>query len=613
MGKPIEKRCDHRLELVLVSLIKRTHSRNPVSSFMNNHEPVCIGIDLGTTHSLVSVFRDGRPELIPNAHGDLLTPSVVALLPSGEVVVGKTAKELRVTSPEFSVSCFKRFMGQDRRFQLGNKEFTPHELSSLVLTSLRNDASAALGVEVTDAVITVPAYFNDHARQATRLAGELAGLNVRRMINEPTAAALVYGFHDRNEEKNLVVIDLGGGTFDVTVMEVFEGTLEIRSSAGESMLGGEDFTDRIVSEILATENARLELAELNDPLRVARLRGEVEAAKRSLIDQEEAKIRVPDSDGQYSEKPKKFRLTRKSFASLCDPLIQRISAPIARALRDADLSPKQIDDVILVGGATRMVLLRDFTNEYFGKPAIMQHSPDEVVALGASIQAALIDQDDAVDDMVMTDVCPFTLGVEVVRDLGGQVKEGYFSPVIHRNSTIPISSEQVFSTVSPNQRSVTVRVFQGDARRIDDNVFLGDLEVTGLPPGPAGSPFYIRFTYDISGALEVEAYAEGGKKSRTILTNHVKGLDAKLTESAKQRIRELKFYPREDLANQQLARYAERMLGELHPAQRQQLDQVMDIYEAAMNRSDREEFDSARQMLLICLSSLGLDPQDDQT
>ena len=578
---------------------------------MNNDESVCIGIDLGTTHSLVSVFRDGKPELIPNAHGHTLTPSVVGVLPSGEVVVGQTAKELRVTAPESCAWCFKRYMGQDRRFSLGPKEYTPHELSSLVLMSLRKDASEALGENVTDAVITVPAYFNDHARQATRLAGELAGLNVRRMINEPTAAALVYGFHDRNDEKNLVVIDLGGGTFDVTVMEVFEGTLEIRSSAGESLLGGEDFTDRIVGEILATENARLELAELNDPLRVARLRTECEAAKRSLLDQEEASIRVPDEDGQFPEKPKKFKLTRKSFAKVCDPLIQRISAPIARALRDAELDPKQIDDVILVGGATRMHLLRDFVNDFFGKPAMMRHSPDEVVALGASVQAALIGQDTAVDDMVMTDVCPFTLGVEVVRELGGQIKQGYFSPVIHRNSTIPISREEVFNTMAANQRSVVVKVYQGDARRVEDNVFLGELEVAPLPPGPAGTPFFIRFTYDVSGALEVEAYASGGKKFSTILTNHVKGLNPKSIDEAKRRIRELKFYPREDLANQQLARYAERMLGELHPSQRQRLDEVLDVYEAAMNRADREEFDQARQLLLMCLSSLGLDPGGD--
>ena len=575
--------------------------------------PPCIGIDLGTTHSLVSLFRDGQPTLIPTAHGGVLTPSVIGVLANGEVVVGQTAKELRVTNPESCAWCFKRHMGQDRRLKLGGKEFTPHELSSLVLRSLRLDASTALGVEVTDAVITVPAYFNDHARQATRLAGEMAGLNVRRMVNEPTAAALMYGFHDRDDEKNMVVIDLGGGTFDVTVMEVFEGTLEIRASAGESMLGGEDFTDRLVSEVLSAEDARLETAELHDPLRVARLRSECETAKRLLVSDEEAFIRVPDSDGRFGEKPKRFRIDRKVFRRICDPLLQRIAGPIARALRDAEMAPQEIDEVILVGGATRMKVLQDFVEDYFSQPAVMRHNPDEVVALGASIQAALIGQDTAVDDMVMTDVCPFTMGVEVVRELGGQVRDGYFSPMLHRNSTIPLSREEAFSTVAPNQTSVTVKVYQGDARKVAENVLLGELEVSKLPPGPAGSPFLIRFTYDISGVLEVEAYAPGGKKFRTVLTNHISGLSTKAIAAAKRRISEMKFYPREDLANAQLARYAERMLGELHPSQREQLDGVLDAYEAAMNRAERTEFAAAREMLLVCLSSLGLDPHGESS
>jgi molecular chaperone HscC len=215
--------------------------------------------------------------------------------------------------------------------------------------------------------------------------------------------------------------------------------------------------------------------------------------------------------------------------------------------------------------------------------------------------------------MIMTDVCPFTMGVEVVRDLGGQIKDGYFSPVLHRNSTIPISKEELYSTVAANQTSITVRVYQGDSRKVADNVLLGELEVSSLPPGPAGSPFYIRFTYDMSGVLEVEAYAPGGKKFRTVLTNHVKGLSPKAVESAKRRIGDMKFYPREDLANQQLARFAERMLGELHPSQREQLDGALDAFEAAMNRAERDEFSIARQQLLMCLSALGLDPDGERS
>ncbi|MCC9601707.1 molecular chaperone HscC [Stieleria sp. JC731] len=572
----------------------------------------CVGIDLGTTNSLVSVFREGKPELIPNSHGTFLTPSVVGVLPSGEIVVGQAAKELRVTDPRSCVSCFKRFMAQNRRFSIGGKTFTPPELSSMVLRSLKEDAEKFLGVEITDAVITVPAYFNDHARQATRLAGEMAGLNVRRMINEPTAAALVYGFHDRTDEKTITIIDLGGGTFDVTVMEVFESTLEIRSTAGESMLGGEDFTDRIVAEVLASEQVQLELAELNSPLRVARLRGECEAAKRSLSTGNSASIRVPNQDGELGDNPKQFALDDEQFKKLCKPLFQRVSAPVARALRDAELGPEEIDEVILVGGATRMPAFQEFTEDFFQKPVTLRFNPDEVVALGASVQAALIERDVAVDDMMMTDVCPFTLGIEVSKELGGQHQQGYFSPLLHRNSTIPISREETFYTVSPNQPSVIVRVFQGDARKTSDNTLIGELEVSPLPQGPAGSPLLIRFTYDISGVLEVEAYTPGGQKFRTILTNHIENLSSKSIEEARQRIATLKFYPRENLANLQLARFAERMLGELPSWQREQLDQAIDVYEAAMNRANREEFLMAKQLLLDCLSSLGIEPEGDQ-
>ena len=462
--------------------------------------------------------------------------------------------------------------------------------------------------DVTDAVITVPAYFNDHQRQATKLAGEMAGLNVQRMINEPTAAALVYGFHQPEAEKHLCVIDLGGGTFDVTVMEIFEGTLEIRATAGESMLGGEDFTDRIVSAVLSKENTQLEIAELKQPLRVARLRGECETAKRAMADEESAGVRLPERDGTFTESPKRFKIDRAAFASLCKPLMRRIAAPIARALRDAQCGPSEIDEVILVGGSTRMHVLQRFVEEYFEKPPKMEMNPDEVVALGAAVQAALIHQNAAVDDMVMTDVCPFTLGVEVVKDFGGHMADGYFQPVLHRNSTIPVSREEVFSTVQPNQSEVNLRVFQGDARKVADNIELGSLEVKGLPPGPAGSPIHVRFTYDLNGILEVEAYAPGGgKKFSTILTNHVKGLSQTQIDAAVTRLKDLKFYPREDLANQRLARFCERMLGELHPTQRQQLDAAIDMYEDAMARSDREVFESARQTLLMVLSSLGID------
>lgn len=569
-----------------------------------------VGIDLGTTNSLCAVFRDGQPVLVPNSHGKHLTPSVIGVLQNGEIVVGETARELRVTHPDWAAWCFKRFMGSDKQLQLGDRRFNAPELSSLILKSLVSDAESFLQERVTRAVVTVPAYFNDHQRQATKLAGQLAGIEVRRIINEPTAAALVYGFHERAAEKNLCVIDLGGGTFDVTVMEVFEGTLEIRSTAGESHLGGEDFTDRLVSSVLANEKLSLELAELKQPLRVARLRRECENAKQLLASSEQAKIRLPETNGEYADAAKEYKLTRSGYAKICGRLMDRIKGPIDRALLGSQQKPDEIDEVILVGGATRMPVMREYVTEYFRRGPLMQYNPDEVVALGAAIQAALIEQDKAVDDIVMTDVCPFTLGVEVVKQLGGQVRDGYFQPIIHRNSTIPISREEEFCTASPNQKEVNVRVFQGDARRVDDNLELGTLRVEGLPPSAEGTPIKIRFTYDLNGILEVEAYTPGGKKHTTVLTNHVRGLDENAVQQAISRLQELKFYPQENLEYQRLARFCERVIGELPPEARQQLDMSLDIFEAALNSNDQDQVEEAKRVLLVTLSSLGIELDD---
>ncbi len=423
-----------------------------------------IGIDLGTTHSLCAVFREDGPVLIPNLHGGFLTPSVVGMLESGEIVVGSAAKELRVTHPERTASCFKRYMGSDRTISLGKNTLRPYELSSLVLKSLVSDAEKFLGTSVLEAVITVPAYFNEHQRQATKVAGELAGLRVKRIINEPTAAALVYGFHARDQERQLCVIDLGGGTFDVTVMEVFEGTLEIRATAGESMLGGEDFTDRIVSAVLQNEKLALEVAELKHPLRVARLRDECEQAKRKLSNEEVVRIRLPDLDGTIPENPKEFRVDRKAFADLSEALMQRISTPIDRALRDARLSPQEIDDVLLVGGATRMQLLRDHVASYFGKPPIMEFNPDEVVALGAAIQAALIENDTAVNDMVMTDVCPSHSESRLQRSSGVKRQLATFIPSCIETVLSPSPAKRFSSRFHPiniRSRCAFFRVTRG--------------------------------------------------------------------------------------------------------------------------------------------------------
>ncbi len=575
-----------------------------------------VGIDLGTTNSLCAVFQDGQPRLIANAHGSFLTPSVVGVLDDGRVLVGESARELRVTQPERCASRFKRYMGTPQEMKLGDQTFTAPQLSSLVLKSLKADAEKTLNMPIEEAVITVPAYFNDLQRRATKLAGEMAGLRVRRIINEPTAAALTYGFHDRDVEKHLLVIDLGGGTFDVTLMEIFEGTLEIVSTAGESMLGGEDFTDRLVASVLQQQGMNFEVTEMREPLRTSRLRQLCEDAKVAISNQDTIEIGCPDIHGRVDPAAEKMTVTRDSFAKLMQPLLERLLGPIHRALRDGDRDPKAVDEIIFVGGATRMPCLHDYVAEKLSATPLTKYNPDEVVALGAAVQAALLAEDAAVDDMVMTDVCPHTLGVEIVKHFGSQVSGGYFEPIIHRNTTIPVSKESSFSTVEANQYVVRLRVFQGESRKIKDNLPLGELVIDGIPPGPAGTEFVVRFTYDTNGILEVEAFVPAtGKKYQTVLTSPTNDLTLAEIAAAVKKMQAVKFYPRDEIENQRLLRYCERLVGEISPMQREQLESAIDSWEQAMNSGDRDFFQNARHGLLITLSQLGFDyeSQDDES
>ncbi len=571
-----------------------------------------IGIDLGTTNSLCAIFENGSPKLIPNVLGEVLTPSVIGILEDDQIIVGSAAKELRITKPDRCVSCFKRWMGTNQSVKIGKRKFDASELSSMILKSLKQDAEIFLDEKIHDAVITVPAYFNEVQRKSTKMAGEMAGLRVRRIINEPTAAALTYGFHDRQSEKHLIVIDLGGGTFDVTLMEIFDGTLEIISTAGESQLGGEDFTGRLVATVLKKNGMQLESAELKHPLLVARLRQECEQAKRKLFEEDAVRIRMPDQAGTFDEQSA-FKLDRPTYAKIVNPLVQRIKRPVEKAIRDGDCEVEQIDEIILVGGATRMPVMRDFAVDFFEREPLSTFNPDEVVALGAAVQAALILDDNAVEDMVMTDVCPFTLGVEIAKEFGGRISDGFFQPVIHRNTTIPVSKEETFYTIQTNQPTVMLRVFQGESRKIKDNLDLGQLEINGIPPGPAGQEVQVRFTYDLNGLLEVEAKIPAtGKKFQLLLQQHAGHLSQEEIERATKAMQELKFYPRDDLENQRLMLFCERMVGEVSPFHRQQLEEAIDIFEHAMASGDRELFVHSREGLLMTLSQLGIEYRSDE-
>jgi len=398
-----------------------------------------VGIDLGTTYSAIGYLADDGPRLIPNALGELLTPSAVGIDKDGQLLVGQTARELQVVEPERCVSAFKRFMGTDWTTELAGRKFTPEELSSLVVASLKRDAEAHFQETVDRAVITVPAYFNEHQRKATLQAGRIAGLAVERILNEPTAAAIAYGLHDVKEEKVLVVFDLGGGTFDVSVVELFEGTLEVRASSGETFLGGEDFTNTVVARLLESRGYVFEHAETEHPRLVSRLRQECEQAKRRLSSRPETTVRIPDRRGDFPEDAPVQTVTRDDFEKWTAHILNRMDLPIRRALGDAGLAREDVDELILVGGATRMPSVTQRAVELFGRAPSCRLNPDEVVALGAAVQSGLIDRNARVEELVVTDVAPFTLGISIAREFGGEHRTGYFLPIINRNTTIPVS------------------------------------------------------------------------------------------------------------------------------------------------------------------------------
>lgn len=549
-------------------------------------DPV-IGIDLGTTNSAAAFLGPDGPQIIPNAVGGRLTPSVVAVDESGVVLVGMAAKELQVLRPERCTSLFKRYMGTDRTVALGGRSFTPEELSGLVLRSLKADADAFFGKPISRAVITVPAYFNDRQRKATIAAGKIAGLVVERILNEPTAAAIAYGFHDAGENKKLIVFDLGGGTFDVSVVELFEGTLEVKASSGESALGGEDFTRAMAARILEARGLGFERTEARAPKKVSRLIQQCERAKCLLSREESATVRVPNDDGEFAGSDADVAIARGQLEKWIAPILARIELPVRRVMGDAKLTRDQLDEVILVGGATRMPLVVQRVTELLGKDPRRRLNPDEVVALGAAVQAGLVGKAAAVEDLVVTDVAPFTLGVAISKQFGSDLRDGYFDPVIDRNTTIPVSRMKRYSTLFPNQTTIEIRIFQGESRRVEENLLLGEFEVRGIPPGPAGQSVDIRFTYDLNGVLEVEATIVATKKTIThVIARHAHGLTEEQIKRAVREMEKLKAHPRDEETNRFLLLRAERVYKELPTELRQALGMILDGFEASLEARD---------------------------
>ncbi|MCE9666814.1 Hsp70 family protein [Myxococcus stipitatus] len=570
-------------------------------------KPPILGIDLGTTYSLVSVFQDGRPVLIPNALGEYLTPSAVALDEQGAYLVGASARARGILHPELAAVAFKRDMGTDRAYRLGDRTFSPQELSSLVLAALKRDAEAFLGVPVEEAVITVPAYFGDPQRQATKDAGAIAGLKVERIINEPTAAALAYGLHERQRELKAVVLDLGGGTFDVTVLEIIEGVVEIQASAGDARLGGEDFDTLLARHLAARLQATKGVDVEPHPAGWARLREACEVAKRRLSLSEATRVSLPGLPVAEDRRlDVDLELTREEAERAWSPALERMRGPIHRALQDASLQPQDIDEVLLVGGSTRMPCIATFAAQVFGRLPLRKLPPDEAIAMGAAVQAAMKAGDQAVDDMVVTDVAPFTLGVSTAAQAGHRHISGIFSPILERGTVIPASRVERYRTMSDFQREIEVEVFQGEHAMCSDNVKLGEFSFAGLPPAPAGEQAIdVRFTYDLNGILEVEVTAvSNGRKEAFVIEQRPGKLSPEQIAEARKQMAALKLHPQDALPNTTALARADALHVQLTGLPREALSSAIARFRLALETQDPGVITPAREHLVALTARL---------
>ena len=539
-----------------------------------------VGIDLGTTHSLIGVYGPDGPRLIANALGSLLTPSVVSVGDHNEVIVGRAARERLVSHPQRSVAAFKRWMGTDRVTALGKHRFRPEELSALILKSLIADAEADLGHRVEEAVISVPAYFSDSQRKATRIAGELAGIKVERLINEPTAAALAYGLQQRNGGGRYLVFDLGGGTFDVSILELFDGIMEVHASAGDNFLGGEDFSQALLDAFLSEHGlaaSQLALTEL------AILERRIEALKHELARGSEVAFEL-----SLAGQPRAWRVDEAAFARICEPLVQRLRAPLERAMRDAKLSPGQLDEIVLVGGASRMPLSARLVSRMFGRLPLRHVNPDEAIGLGACVAAGMKARDESLEEIILTDVCPHTLGVSTSRETHGRYTTGIFSPIIHRNSTVPVSRVERYFPTYDEQRAVEIEIYQGESPRVEHNVRLGMVSIELPPKRRDENPIDVRFTYDINGLLQVEAVAlSTGLKREVVLEKNPGVLSQDEIRERLAALAAIKVHPREQQENIALIARAERLYEELLWA-REQLQDALVQFRGALDMQDPE-------------------------
>ncbi|AQX53693.1 molecular chaperone DnaK [Priestia flexa] len=564
-----------------------------------------IGIDLGTTNSCVAVLEGGEPKVIPNPEGNRTTPSVVAFK-NGERQVGEVAKRQAITNPNTIIS-IKRHMGTDHKVEAEGKEYTPQEMSAIILQHLKGYAEEYLGEPVTKAVITVPAYFNDAERQATKDAGKIAGLEVERIINEPTAAALAYGLEKTDEDQTVLVYDLGGGTFDVSILELGDGVFEVRSTAGDNRLGGDDFDQVIIDYLVAEFKKENGIDLAKDKMALQRLKDAAEKAKKDLSGVTSTQVSLPFiTAGEAGPLHLEVTLSRAKFEELSADLVERTMAPVRQALQDAGLSASELDKVILVGGSTRIPAVQEAIKKETGKEPHKGVNPDEVVALGAAIQGGVLTGD--VKDVVLLDVTPLSLGIETMG--------GVFTKLIERNTTIPTSKSQVFSTAADNQTAVDIHVLQGERPMSADNKTLGRFQLTDIPPAPRGVPqIEVSFDIDKNGIVNVRAKDLGTNKEQAITIKSSTGLsddeiERMVKEAEDNADADKKRKEEVELRNEadQLVFTTEKTLkdleGKVEEAEVTKANEAKDALKAAIEKNDLEEIKAKKDELQEVVQTL---------
>lgn len=549
-----------------------------------------VGIDLGTTNSVIAVMEGGEAVVIANAEGERTTPSVVGFSKTGERLVGRVAKRQAITNPERTVTSIKRKMGTDYKVTIEGKTYSPQEISAMILQKLKTDAEAYLGEKIMQAVITVPAYFTDAQRQATKDAGKIAGMEVLRIINEPTAAALAYGL-DKEENQTIMVFDLGGGTFDVSILDIGDGTFEVKATSGNNRLGGDDFDDRIINWLVQEFKTTNGIDLNNDKMAMHRLKEAAEKAKHELSGMMSTEINIPYITAtQEGPLHLERTLSRAKFNDMTADLVDKTMGPLKQAMKDANMKPADIDKVILVGGSTRIPAVQDAVKGFLGKEPFKGINPDEVVGLGAAIQGGVLTGD--ITDVVLLDVTPLSLGIET---LGG-----VFTRVIDRNTTIPTEKSQIFTTASDNQPSVDIHVLQGERKMAEHNVTLGRFQLAGIPPAPRGVPqIEVKFDIDVNGIVSVTAKDMATNKEQRITITANSGLS---DTDIDRMVKDAELYAEEDekrLKDIETRNAADSLLY--------QADKTLKDFAEQMDESDKAAIENAKEELKKALEGSDMD------